>query len=132
MPVNIGAIIKAKTLERNLSQEKLGKLINKSKQNVNDIFKRKSIDTELLLKLCDVLQYNFFEHYYEEEPLKSMRNEDLQRFKKLIDELTAGNAYKDEKIKNLNEIIESNRELLTILKEERARYKQEKGKRKFD
>jgi len=131
MPVHIGEIIKAKTLEKNLSQEKLGKLINKTKQNVGDIFKRKSIDTDLLLKLCEVLQYNFFEHYYDEEPLKSMRSEELEVFKKLVDELTTSNERKDEKIADLNKIIASNSELLHILQEERTRYKKEIGKKKF-
>lgn len=131
MTVNIGEIIKTKALEKNLSQEKLGRLINKTKQNVNDIFKRKSIDTDLLLKLCEVLQYNFFEHYYDEEPLKSMRNEEFETFKKLIGELTKSNEQKDDTITNLNKVINANEQLLNILQEERARYKKETNKKKF-
>ena len=131
MPVNIGEIIRAKTMERNLSQEKLGRLINKTKQNVGNIFKRKSIDTDLLLKLCEVLQYNFFEHYYAEEPLKSMRSEELEAFTTLVNALTKSNEQKDEKIADLNTIIDSNKQLLTVLNEERARYQKEIGKKKW-
>ena len=131
MSINIGEIIKAKTLEKNLSQEKLGRLINKTKQNVNDIFKRKSIDTDLLLKLCEVLQYNFFEHYYDEEPLKSMRNEVFDNFKKLIDGLTKNNLQKEDTIITLNKVISANEQLLTILQEERTRYKKEAARKKI-
>lgn len=37
--------------------------INKSRENIYSIFSRKSIDTELLSVISEVLEYDFFQHY---------------------------------------------------------------------
>lgn len=46
----------------------LGKLINTSKQNVYGIYKRKSVDTEMLRKLSKALNCDFFQYYLHENP----------------------------------------------------------------
>src|SRR5258706_6887324 len=138
MPVHIGEIIKRVMLEKNLSQEKLGKLINKNKQNVGNIFKRKSIDTDLLLKLSEALHYNFFEQYYTEEPLKSMRSEEIEALKKSVEELTTEIGRKNREIADLrrtidtdNKLIDTNTKLVGRIEEENEKYKQEIGEQKF-
>ena len=80
MSIHIGQLIKEKVTEKRLSQEALGKMINTTKQNVGNIYKRRSIDTQLLLKLCTVLEFDFFEALYAEEPLKSMRQKEIDAF----------------------------------------------------
>lgn len=39
------------------------KKINIDSRNIYNIFKRKSIDTELLEKIGEILEYDFFKHY---------------------------------------------------------------------
>ncbi|HXA01721.1 MAG TPA: hypothetical protein VNW99_07020 [Cytophagaceae bacterium] len=63
MSIHIGQKIKERAKELNIGPTRLGEMINSSKQNVYGIFKRKSIDTELLKKISDVLKKDFFEYY---------------------------------------------------------------------
>jgi transcriptional regulator with XRE-family HTH domain len=122
MPVNIGEHIKSKAQEKKLSQEMLGRLINKSKQNVGDIYKRTSIDTELLLKLCRVLDFDFFALYYEEEPLKSMRTRELMQTSDKIDELEKLLEQHEDKIRYLSKTVERGDIAIQMYKEDRERY----------
>ena len=109
MSIHIGQIIKERVTEKRLSQEALGKMINTTKQNVGNIYKRRSIDTQLLLKLCVVLEYNFFEVYYSEEPLKTMRQKEIEAFNNEIKALQNTIRQRDEKIRDLEEIMSSNK-----------------------
>ena len=112
--------------EKRLSQEALGKMINTTKQNVGNIYKRRSIDTQLLLKLCVVLEYNFFEVYYSEEPLKTMRQKEIEAFNNEIKVLQNTIRQRDEKIRDLEEIMSSNKKVITLLEEEKELYKNKK------
>lgn len=60
MDVHIGSLIKARAKAIRLGPTELGSRIESSKQNVYGIFKRKSIDTELLTKISIALDHDFF------------------------------------------------------------------------
>jgi transcriptional regulator with XRE-family HTH domain len=126
MAIHIGKLIKERAKIRRLSQEMIGKKINTTKQNVGNIFRRKSIDTELLLKICEALEYNFFEHYYNEEPLKSMRNEELLRLQDTVKKLNAELTLKNESINTLNYMTEVQKENINFWKEEAKKYLSQK------
>jgi len=123
MAIHIGQLIKEKVTEKRLSQEALGKMINTTKQNVGNIYKRRSIDTQLLLKLCTVLEFDFFEAFYSEEPLKAMRKKETDAFTAEITALQNQVKQKDERIKDLEEIMTSHKKLISFLEEEKAQYK---------
>ncbi len=57
---NIGAIIHKKVKERGLSNAEFARRINTHIRNVYDIYKRESIDTELLLQIGTILNFDFF------------------------------------------------------------------------
>jgi transcriptional regulator with XRE-family HTH domain len=61
--VAIGKQIQAVVKKRGMKLEELAKLLNVSKPNMYDIYRRNSIDTGLLERLCKVLDHNFFEQY---------------------------------------------------------------------
>jgi len=61
--INIGKLIKAQFDNSTMSIVNFAKAINKSRNNVYDIFERSSIDTDLLNKIGHVLDYDFFQHY---------------------------------------------------------------------
>lgn len=63
MELHIGSIIKRVADEKRIGPTELGSKINTSKQNIYGIFKRQSVDTKLLLKLCHALEYDFFMEY---------------------------------------------------------------------
>ena len=63
MEIHIGEKIKNRAKELRIGPTELGQKISTSKQNVYGIYKRKSIDTELLRKLSVALEYDFFLYY---------------------------------------------------------------------
>ena len=67
MVVYIGNKIKQVVTQKGMTISEFGRRINKSRENVYSIFKRKTIDTGLLQKISDVLEHDFFQYY---TPLK--------------------------------------------------------------
>ncbi|MDR0754301.1 MAG: helix-turn-helix domain-containing protein [Prevotellaceae bacterium] len=65
--IHIGNIIRQKVNQSSLSVAEFAKRINKTRENVYDIFKRSSIDTELLSQISKVLNYDFFKHFNSKE-----------------------------------------------------------------
>jgi len=63
MTVHIGNKIKATVTKKGMSVSEFGRRINKSRENVYSIFKRKSIDTALLSSISKVLEHDFFQYY---------------------------------------------------------------------
>lgn len=61
--MHIGELVRARAKELKIGSTELAKRINTSKQNVYGIYKRDSIDTQLLDKLCKALDYDFFKHF---------------------------------------------------------------------
>lgn len=80
--------------------------INRDRQVIYDIFKRESIDTELLQQISKVLNHDFFSYYSSDTILVK---EPKDKF---------GYATKDE-------LAQSNRELLTLMKVEFAKLRDE-------
>lgn len=65
--IHIGNIIHKRFKESGLSVTEFATRINRTRGTVYDIFSRKSIDTDLLITISDVLQYDFFQEYYQQE-----------------------------------------------------------------
>jgi hypothetical protein len=84
MIINIGNKIKQVFDKKGMTISEFGRRINKSRENVYSIFKRKTIDTGLLHKISDVLEHDFFQYY------TGLRNE-VEKLKKensLLREMT--------------------------------------------
>jgi len=63
MSVNIGNKIKIVVSKKGMSVSEFGRRINKSRENVYSIYKRKTIDTGLLTTISTVLEHDFFQYY---------------------------------------------------------------------
>jgi plasmid maintenance system antidote protein VapI len=61
--IHIGSLIQQKVNQSSLTVAEFARRINRTRQNVYDIFKRSSIDTALLKQIQDVLHYDFFKHF---------------------------------------------------------------------
>ena len=61
--MNIGQIIKKQVEDSGIKITAFAEKINVSRNNVYDIFNRNSIDTELLKKISEVLNHDFFQYY---------------------------------------------------------------------
>ena len=62
--IHIGSIIEKKLTEKSMTKTELAERINRSRSDVNDILKRKSIDTRLLIDISKVLEYDFIHNVY--------------------------------------------------------------------
>lgn len=63
MEIHVGKLIKNRLQETGMTKSEFARRINKTSQNIYDIFERKTIDTGLLLKISTILDLNFFERY---------------------------------------------------------------------
>lgn len=63
MALHIGKIIKKKLEESGMSKSEFSRRIETTPQNIYGIFKRKSMDTDLLKRISNVLNYDFFMYY---------------------------------------------------------------------
>lgn len=72
MKKKIGQLIKDRVKAENLKVTDFAKMIGAERTNVYDIFKRSSIDTELLKKIGQVLHYDFFQDLLEPETVKEI------------------------------------------------------------
>lgn len=63
MALHIGKIIKKRIEEAGMNKSEFARRINSTPQNIYSIFRRTSIDTDLLWEISRVLNYDFFQHY---------------------------------------------------------------------
>lgn len=72
--VHIGRKIKEVWKKSRLKGTEFASLINRDRQVIYDIFKRESIDTELLQQISKVLNHDFFSYYnYSPQILKETK-----------------------------------------------------------
>ena len=60
---HIGHLIKAELERQERTKTWLARKLNYSRQNIHHLFERQWIATDVLLKICDILDYNFFKAY---------------------------------------------------------------------
>ena len=80
----IGQEIKRVVKKRGLTVEELATALNVSKPNIFDIYRRETIDTGLLERLCKVLNHNFFQSFSERYQTDDHK-EIVQLYKEQID-----------------------------------------------
>lgn len=73
MKETIGQIIYDRVKLSKISITEFAKQINMDRSTVYDVFKRRSIDTELLDKIGQVLGYDFFIHFLQADTLDKLR-----------------------------------------------------------
>lgn len=78
MPIHIGKEIKKIFDKKGMTVSEFGRRIHKSRENVYSIFKRKTIDTGLLLVISSVLGNDLFKYYSEQ----NTNEKEIARLKK--------------------------------------------------
>jgi hypothetical protein len=121
MAIHIGQIIKSVAEERKMGATELSQHLNTSRENVYDIYRREAIDTAKLLQLSVILKYDFFEHFYQEEPLKALRNDIVTRQQVEIDILNKELAERKKTLILYDELFLKSKRV-DELEEEKARY----------
>ena len=87
MYIHIGNKVKEIAEARGIAKAELGRRLNMSSTNVHKIFKRESIDTQLLSNISVALEHNFFQYFMEAYRSDEMTalTEKLEVYKKLVD-----------------------------------------------
>ena len=85
MKIHIGKRIKQLMEYRGMTAIVLANKINKSRENVYDIYNRESIDLSLLEKIGLALDYNFFEDLYNASIGNFNQSEPIKMADRLID-----------------------------------------------
>lgn len=80
MELHIGSEIEKKFLESGMRPGEFAKRINTGARNIYTIFKRKGINSDLLKKIGEVLNFDFFTLY--QEP-KNEVNEPLEKYNEI-------------------------------------------------
>jgi hypothetical protein len=62
-PIHIGKLIKAELDRQGRKTQWFADQLCFERTNVYNIFRRQSLDTNLLLRISQILQYDFFAHY---------------------------------------------------------------------
>jgi hypothetical protein len=73
MALHIGEKIKARAKELRIGPTELAGMIDTSKQNVYGIYRRRTLDSDLLRKISLALKFDFFSTYYDKQWQKSFQ-----------------------------------------------------------
>lgn len=117
MSIHIGELIRQKALEQRYSQQELGDLIKRTKQNVGDIYRRPSTDSELLFRISLALDCDFFAAYEQDDRFRALRHADRDRLRAENRELKELMQRKDELLADYKGALDSSRNLIAVLQE---------------
>ena len=123
MSISIGEKIREFAKSKGWSQKDFGLLINHHEKTVANIYNRKTIDTDLLLSICKATNHDFFNYYYQTEPLKTFRENELEIMRKRIEELELSTKQKDSYISLQTEYIKNQNEVIRLLQEKEIKNK---------
>ncbi|MEN5055733.1 hypothetical protein [Sphingobacterium kitahiroshimense] len=124
MKINIGDIIKREASKQGISNSLLATKLNaKNPQNIDYDLKQEILSLDKLRLYSEVLNHNFLQYYYNEEPYKTFRERENEAFlseiKKLKEQLEDANktiSLQESHIKTQQELIETQRALIVKLK----------------
>lgn len=126
MEMHIGKLIKERLQETGMKKSEFARRINKTSQNIYDIFERKSIDTGLLMTISEILRYDFFEPLSNHLDIENTNTNELKemqaKFGSTVGMFTALNKCMSEnqqqllEIKHLKKEVEYLKEINSLLK----------------
>ncbi len=82
--VNVGQSIEKRLLEMELSQKDLADMLKSQQSAISRIIKKDSIDTDKLIEISKVLNYNFFEEFCAEVVVKKETPKVSSEFEELL------------------------------------------------
>lgn len=71
--IHIGQKIKEVVEKRGIAKTELARRLNMTSSNIHKIFNRESIDTDLLTRLSEILEFDFFQ-FYQQTPSNLKQN----------------------------------------------------------
>ncbi len=119
--VHIGKKIEEVVRAKRIGISELAELINKSRPLVYDIFDRESIDTALLKRLSEVLNFNFFGLYFPGNELNAQQQNPPLSKDELIELLKREIIEKNKALDSAYVEIEYLKKIILLLEEKLKR-----------
>lgn len=123
MGIIIGEIIHELVEKSGLKVKAVAEYINVSESTLYGIYKRESVDIDKLILFSKLFNKNLFLYYLNEEPIKSMFNNDVSMFQKRIVELENKLDSRNNKVADLMEIINNQKKVILFHEEKSAKSK---------
>jgi hypothetical protein len=127
VPIHIGSLNQQEVERKRITYKEFGALIHRNEKTVPDIYDRESMSTDLLLTISGALKIDFFSVYYTEQPLKSLRNDEvgylngqIERYKEQIQILTEENRLLQKELALTRDLNSAQIEIISFAKEKIA------------
>jgi predicted RNase H-like nuclease (RuvC/YqgF family) len=128
--IHIGGLIQKEVEAQRLTYKEFGALIHKHEKTVPDIYDRATMSIDLLIAISAALNKDFIKFFYEEEPMKRLRNDEVEslnlQMEKLnlqIQKVTDENKLLQRELALIQNLTESQKETLSFAKEQIEHYK---------
>jgi predicted RNase H-like nuclease (RuvC/YqgF family) len=130
MAIHIGKLIQKEVEIKRLTYREFGELIHRNEKTIPDIYDRASMSIDLLVNISAALKKDFLNFFYSEEPLKSLRNDEvvhlnneIQNCTAQIQKLAEENKLLQRELTLTQELTEAQKETISFAKEQIEHYK---------
>jgi transcriptional regulator with XRE-family HTH domain len=108
--------------KRGIKALAVAEAINVSESSVYKIYHRETIDIDKLIRFSQFLDVNFFLPYFEEEPLKTMFNAQVEALHREVSNLNTVIDQKTARISELEKLSASQDKMIGLLEELQGKY----------
>src|SRR5688572_24243491 len=112
MAIHIGDIIRKEVEAKRLTYKEFGVLIHRNEKTIPDIYDRATMSIDLLITISEALKKDFLYFYYTEEPMKSLRKDEMVKFQVINDQV----KVLSEKVEYLTKELTGKQELIDVQK----------------
>jgi hypothetical protein len=130
MAVHIGELIQKEVESKRLTYKEFGALIHRNEKTIPDIYDRATMSIDLLITISAALKKDFFNFFYAEEPLKSLRNDEVAHLNNQIlsktehlQKLTEENKLLQKELALTRELNVAQKEIISFAKQQIDDYK---------
>lgn len=111
----MGEIIHKLVKQRGFKAKTVAQAVHMSESALYKVYKRKVIDIPKLVAFSIFFEKNLFEYYIDDETLNTIFNSSFKALSKDNSELKNSIKLKEKRIKELEEIVSTQKKLLSIL-----------------
>lgn len=115
MSVHLGLMIWKEMKRQKLSNSALALSLGVSKNRVQTILNESSIDTDVLVRICEVMRFNFFQLFEENEIFKKIEKQSQQETTAEIERLKALVIEKNRVIDLKDQLLKTQTGMITLL-----------------
>jgi hypothetical protein len=114
---HIGKIIQRHVQDLRLSYKDFGALIHKNEKTVPNIFERSTMSIDLLITISAALKIDLLKVYYDEEPMKSLRDDQVSQLEDQLQKLVEKNNYLKKELALTHDLCEAQKAIIYFAKQ---------------